>query len=98
VVQAVALGDRARQRISAPLWSSSSSGVVPLARAASIASSTRSRETCPSSMMTSVRNRGPEFGERGAVMPFQDSRSPSSRSSITTASPAAAIVGGTGRR
>ena len=80
--------------LSAPAWTSTSSGVLPLARAASIASSTRSRGASPSSTMTSVRKRGPPGRARGGVIPFQ----PSAADRSTASASPAAVAGGTGRR
>src|SRR4051794_2285498 len=56
----------------APWSSSTCSGVVPVARAASTACSTRWRSTSPRSTMTSVRKRAaPPPERRGGVTPFQ---------------------------
>ncbi len=72
VVEPVALGERACERrpgVSAPLSSSTRSGVVPEMRELSSASSTCRRVARPMSTITSVRKRCEEPRREGLVMP-----------------------------
>ncbi len=66
--------------VSAPSDSSTRSGVVPVEREDSIASSTRARGARPMSTITSVRKRVEEPRREGLVRPWREFSSPSAAS------------------
>ncbi len=76
---------RARRAVSAPLSTSTRSGVVPRLRELSIASSTWRREASPISTITSVRKRGEEPLRDGLVMPDNALASPCGARSVRLA-------------